>query len=245
MAEHRDFFNRHKPKSTDGIFADVLTLLPSPAAPQAIAYDLCCGSGQLAGYLAQAGYRAYGFDIADRYIGREGAAAEAFVIADTNHLPLITGQAQVITFIDSLQYFDDPQAIIAELARLLVDGGTLILSTQNNYNAAGIKKWAIQTVSGRTWSPWLEHPVENFMTYPQLMQMLADEGLVVDYVCGLQFLTAWVSLLPSSIRHWSPWRDQPWRSLASVASRVRLPRRIEESFLRQFAMITLLRATKG
>jgi hypothetical protein len=53
-----------------------------------------------------------------------------------------------------------------------------------------------------------------------------------------------VSLLPEFIRNWSPWKNKPWRSPASIASRVRLPKAIEESGLARFAMIVLVRARK-
>ena len=119
------------------------------------------------------------------------------------------------------------------------------MSCQNNYNLAGIKKWLIQRLTGKTWSPWLVHPVENFLLYPDIITMLEASGYTVEYVRGKQFLTAWVSLLPAFVRHWTPWRDKPWRSLAAIASRVSLPTFIEESYLARFAMITLIRARKN
>jgi len=243
MAEHRDFFNQHKPKSTTGIVDNILQVLPSDKHGTAI--DLCCGTGHLVYQLTQQGYQAIGVDIADAHMGKDDAVEQAFIVADVAATPLAAKSATLVTFIDSLQYFEDPQHMIDETARLLSKDGYLIMSCQNNYNLAGIKKWLIQRLTGKTWSPWLVHPVENFLLYPDIITMLEASGYTVEYVRGKQFLTAWVSLLPAFVRHWTPWRDKPWRSLAAIASRVSLPTFIEESYLARFAMITLIRARKN
>lgn len=243
MAEHRDFFNEHKPKSTTGIVKNILQLLP--AEHHGTSIDLCCGTGRLTYELAQYGYQAIGVDIADAHIGKDNSLAQRFIVADVSLTPIANDTATLVTFIDSLQYFEDPNTMIAETARLLDEGGYLIMSCQNNYNLAGIKKWIIQKMTGKIWSPWLAHPVENFLLYPDIIKMLEANGYTVEYVRGKQFLTALVSLLPSFIRHWTPWQDKPWRSLAAIASRVQLPAVIEESFLARFAMITLIRARKN
>jgi SAM-dependent methyltransferase len=241
MVEHQDFYNAHKPKSTEGIFSHILELVPQDGG---VAYDLCCGTGILTNALAERAFQSYGLDIANLHIGKNGQAAHAYIVADVNKLPFADEQADLITFVDSLQYFAKPQATIAEIARLTKPGGYLILSTQNNYNLAGVKKWLIHKVTGESWSPWLRHPIENAISYPQLVRILEDAGFEIEYVRGKQFLTAWVSLLPSFIRNWSAWPDKPWRSLASVAGRTHLPQVIEESLLARFAMIVLLKARK-
>jgi SAM-dependent methyltransferase len=242
VAEILEFFNTHKPKSTPRIFGLVLPQVPE--ANHTVALDLCCGSGELTAKLAEKGYRAYGVDISSTFIGQSGEEAAGYVQGDVNAVPFADGSAALVCSIDSLQYFADPGATLAEMARLLQPGGTLILSCQNNYNPAGIKKWIMERLTGKTWSPWLVHPIENHITYPWLIQTLRVQGLEVEYMRGQQFLTAWVGLLPGFIRNWSPWKNKPWRSPASVASRVRLPRAIEESVLARFAMIVLIRARK-
>lgn len=242
MSSIRAFFNEHKPKSTPNIFTLVSGQVE--AGQGDIALDLCCGSGRMTAKLAEKGYCAYGVDISNRFIGVDGEGAAGFVVGDVNNIPFADGSARLVCSVDSLQYFADPGAVLAEMARLLPPGGRLVLSTQNNYNPAGIKKWIMETVTGKPWSPWLVHPIENRITYPWLIRTLQANGFQVKYVRGQQFLTAWVSLLPAFIRNWSPWPNKPWRSLASLAARVRLPRALEESFLSRFAMIVLVRAEK-
>lgn len=242
MAEHQTFYNTHKPKSTHGIFDNVLDYIH--VASDGTAYDLCCGSGQLTAALHQRGFTAYGVDLSSRFIGTQGTEAQGYMVGDVNRLPFPDESAALITCIDSLQYFDEPEKVIAEMSRTLKSGGQLILSTQNNTNPAGLKKWVIQRTTGEAWSPWLVHPIENFMTYGQLMQMLADNGFEVQAVRGKQFLTAWVSLLPEGLRNWSPWPQKSWRSLAGIASRTQFPRSLEESALARYAMIVMVSATK-
>lgn len=240
--ELQTFFNEHRPKSTPGILDRALGQIP--AGDGAIAYDLCCGMGELTARLAQQGYCAYGVDISDHFIGQAGADANGFVVGDVNAIPFTSGRAQLVCCIDSLQYFRDPGAVLQEMARLLKPGGTLLISTQNNSNPAGLKKRLIERLTGQSWSPWLVHPIENHITYGWLQQTLTDCGLEVDYVRGQQFLTAWVSVLPRAVRLWTPWPDKPWRSLAGMAQRTALPQCIEESALARFAMIVMIRAHK-
>ena len=242
MSELQSFFNTHKPKSSPKIFDLVLHQLPTET--EGIAIDLCCGAGQLTAALESEGYMALGVDIADEYIGKAGSAASGYVQSDVNDLPFSGGNAQLICMIDSLQYFADPKTTITEIERLLAPNGHLILSTQNNFNLVGVKKLLIESITGKPWSPWLAHPIENRITYPWLLRTLEQHGFEIQYVRGRQFLTAWVGLLPSAIRNWSPWSDKPWRSLAHIAQRTTLPRRIEESFLKRFAMITFVHAIK-
>jgi SAM-dependent methyltransferase len=242
MSSLQAFFNQHKPKSTPNIFG--LVLQQVDAVNDGVALDLCCGSGELTAKLAEKGYRAYGVDISSHFIGQSGGDSAGFVLGDVNAVPFAAGSAQLVTSIDSLQYFADPGATLAEIARLLPPGGRLVLSCQNNYNPAGIKKWLMEKITGKSWSPWLVHPIENRITYPWLVKTLQANGFEIEYVRGQQFLTAWVSLLPAFLRNTSPWPGKPWRSLSSLASRVRLPSFIEESVLSRFAMIILIRARK-
>jgi SAM-dependent methyltransferase len=242
MTAIQHFFNLHKPKSTPQVFDLALDHTPEG---QGVVYDLCCGSGVLTAKIALVGYQAYGIDISTEFIGSSGKLANGFVVADiAAPLPLRTASAKIVYCIDSLQYFAQPGDVLSEISRVLEVGGIIIFSTQNNYNWVGIKRYLIERLTGRTWSPWLAHPVENHMTYPWLMRALKENGFEPEYVRGLQFLGTWINLLPRGIRTWSPWADKPWRSLNSIAQRTRLPAILEESFLGRFAMIIFVRARK-
>ncbi|MHB8625502.1 MAG: methyltransferase domain-containing protein [Aggregatilineales bacterium] len=242
MSDLQTFFNTHKPKSTPGIFQLALAHTPPDTG---LALDLCCGAGKLTALIAEQGYKAYGIDISSRFIGQNGSGANGFLIADVNRsLPLASGCATVVYCIDSFQYATDPDSLLSEVARVLKPGGMFIFSTQNNYNPAGVKRWLIEKIAKRPWSPWLVHPIENHVTYPWLRRALARHGFNIQYRRGLQFLTALVSLFPGFIRNTSPWKDKPWRAPSSVAQRVRFPQPIEESVLARFAMVVFVCARK-
>lgn len=242
MSELRAFFDTHKPKSAPGNIA--LALAQTPADCQGVALDLCCGTGRLTAQITARGLRGYGVDISTRFIGTDGAGAAGFIVGQMEQVPFASGCASVVYCIDSLQYAQDPEAALGEMARLLQPGGLLIFSTQNTYNLAGIKKWLIERLTGRVWSPWLAHPIEHAVSYPWLLRALERQGFEVEAVRGRQHLIAWVSLLPATLRKWSPWRDKPHRSLQSLAQRMPVPAAIEESFLGRFGMILLVRARK-
>jgi SAM-dependent methyltransferase len=243
MSDITTFFNTHKPKSTPGVLD--LAIQHTPPGDGDIALDFCCGVGRLTSMAANRGYLAYGIDIASTYIGKQGEDAAGYVVADVSQtLPFDTASASAIYCIDSLHYFANPDSVLSEFARLLRPGGLLIFSTQNNYNLAGVKRFLIKKLTGKTWSPWLVHPVESSIIYPWLVQALKRHGFQIEYKRGLQFITPWVSLLPRKIRAWSPWKDKPYRSIDALAPRIRLPEPIETSLLGQFAMIVFICAKK-
>ncbi|MBN1681446.1 MAG: class I SAM-dependent methyltransferase [Anaerolineae bacterium] len=237
-----EFFNTHRPKSSPGTLE--LALDQADAPEGTIAIDICCGSGRLAAMAAERGLHAYGVDIASAFIGTEADNSAAFVVGDMMHVPFENGCAGVVFSIDSLQYAPNPDHALAEMARLLQPGGVLVFSTQNTYNPAGFKKFVLEKLTGRTWSPWLAHPIERSITYPWLIKALRRHGFDIEYVRGRQHLIAWVSLLPRLLRTWSPWPGKSWRSLQGIAQRMRLPARVEESALARFGMILLVRARK-
>ncbi len=242
MTDLRTFFNTHRPKSSPGHVE--LAAEHTRAAPGEVALDLCCGSGRLTALAAARGLHAVGVDISTQFIGTEGAGQAAFVVGNMMNVPFRSGCAGVVYCVDSLQYADDPEGALAEMARLLKPGGQLIFSTQNTYNLAGIKKAVMERLTGRTWSPWLAHPVERAVTYPWLMRALARQGFEVEIVRGRQHIIPWISLLPEPVRRWTPWPGKSWRSLQGIAQRIRLPAWYEQSVAGHFGMILFVCARK-
>ncbi len=99
-----------------------------PAAqPGALLVDLACGGGLMAPYAARLGYRHVGVDLGrpGLELGREQGmlAVQASVLA----VPLADGCADVVVAGEILEHVADDVAVLAECARLLRPGGTLVI----------------------------------------------------------------------------------------------------------------------
>ncbi|MBI4493526.1 MAG: class I SAM-dependent methyltransferase [Chloroflexi bacterium] len=103
----------------------------SPLQPRGgLALDLACGTGRALGLLAGLGYRVVGLDGSAAMLARARAQADS---------PLARGDAFALPFSDSVFdavvalrlafHFADLQALLAEVARVLAPGGSLVFDT--------------------------------------------------------------------------------------------------------------------
>ena len=98
--------------------------------------DLCCGPARHSAPLSEAGFRVVGLDrdavaLADAMVR---APQASFVQADMRRLPLAAHSVDAaICMWQSFGQFDDSgnEAVLAELARVLVPGGPLVLDLYN------------------------------------------------------------------------------------------------------------------
>ncbi|MGY1642209.1 methyltransferase domain-containing protein [Geodermatophilus sp. SYSU D00703] len=101
--------------------------IPSAASPGAVLVDLACGGGLMAPHAARLGYRHVGVDLglAGLAVAREHGvlAVRASVLA----VPLVDGCADVVVAGEILEHVEDDVAVLAECARLLRPGGTLVI----------------------------------------------------------------------------------------------------------------------
>jgi 2-polyprenyl-6-hydroxyphenyl methylase/3-demethylubiquinone-9 3-methyltransferase len=101
--------------------------IPPASRPGAVLVDLACGGGLMAPHVRPLGYRHVGVDI-----GRLGLvlarhhgiqAVRGSVLA----VPLADGCADVVLAGEILEHVEDDVGVLAECARLLRPGGTLVL----------------------------------------------------------------------------------------------------------------------
>lgn len=101
--------------------------------------DLGCGTGQLVQRLAERFPDAaiFGADLSNGMLERAAARADTedgdplagFVRADAQRLPLADASLDVVTCTESFHWYADQEAAVAELARLLRPGGSLVIAS--------------------------------------------------------------------------------------------------------------------
>jgi 2-polyprenyl-6-hydroxyphenyl methylase/3-demethylubiquinone-9 3-methyltransferase len=101
--------------------------IPRAAGPGALLVDLACGGGLMAPHAARLGYRHVGVDLGMPGLELARARGMLPVRGSVLAVPLTDGCADVVVAGEILEHVDDDVAVLAECARLLRPGGTLII----------------------------------------------------------------------------------------------------------------------
>ncbi|SDF75886.1 2-polyprenyl-6-hydroxyphenyl methylase / 3-demethylubiquinone-9 3-methyltransferase [Blastococcus aurantiacus] len=98
-----------------------------PAAPGEVLVDLACGGGLMAPHVARLGYRHVGVDVGEASLRVAATHGVLPVVGSVLAVPLPDGCADVVVAGEILEHVEDDVAVLAECARLLRPGGTLVI----------------------------------------------------------------------------------------------------------------------
>ena len=95
--------------------------------------DVGCGTGELAGRLADRGWQVVGLDLCESMVRRAehklngNAARVRLTVADSERLPFQPHAFDVVTCANSFHHYPHQEAVVRELYRVLKPGGRLLL----------------------------------------------------------------------------------------------------------------------
>jgi 2-polyprenyl-6-hydroxyphenyl methylase/3-demethylubiquinone-9 3-methyltransferase len=101
--------------------------IPAAERPDAVLVDLACGGGLMAPHVGRLGYRHVGVDIGLRGLELAREHGVTPVRGSVLAVPLADGCADVVVAGEILEHVEDDVGVLAECARLLRPGGTLVL----------------------------------------------------------------------------------------------------------------------
>ena len=112
--------------------------IPPAPSPGAILVDLACGGGLMAPHVARLGYRHVGVDLGlpGLRVAREHGVLP--IRASVLQVPLPDACTDVVVAGEILEHVEDDVAVLAECARLLRPGGTLIIDAIADTWLAGL-----------------------------------------------------------------------------------------------------------
>ncbi len=113
---------------------------PASPGPAPVALELGCGAGTYVRLLAGLGYRAIGLDYSLPSLGRALDADPGrkghYLAGDAYALPSGPGRVDLVVSIGVLQALSRPEQALAEVARVLRPGGTLLLEALSSRSLA-------------------------------------------------------------------------------------------------------------
>lgn len=156
-------------------------LLSLPAGARVL--DLGCAFGFGTRILAQR-YRVHGHDLDLRYVerARRSVPSATFSAGRADHIPCADGAFDAVVLLDVLEHVPDDRSVIAEVARVLVPGGQLVLTTPNLGLLAGwdslnvYQHFRLNAWPAPTDDPsWPASPMHRHYDVAKLLALLGDQ----------------------------------------------------------------------
>ncbi len=157
-------------------------LVPRPLADGEVLVDLGCGGGLMAPHASS--YRHIGVDLSASALTVAARHGLLVVRGDAARLPVADGAANVLLAGELLEHVHDLETVVAEVARVLRPGGTVVIDT---INATRVARLALVGIAERLpgGPPPRIHDPDLFVS-PDRLRKLFDEHDVDLRVWGIR-----------------------------------------------------------
>ncbi len=157
-------------------------LVPRPLADGEVLVDLGCGGGLMAPHASS--YRHIGVDLSASALTVAARHGLLVVRGDAARLPVADGAAGVVLAGELLEHVHDLETVVAEVARVLRPGGTVVIDT---INATRVARLALVGIAERLpgGPPPRIHDPDLFVS-PDRLRKLFDEHDVDLRVWGIR-----------------------------------------------------------
>ncbi|HXM54249.1 MAG TPA: methyltransferase domain-containing protein [Candidatus Dormibacteraeota bacterium] len=201
------------------LHTDLLRALARPAAHERV-LDVATGTGAVARAFAGSVRLVVGVDATDEMLREAQASAGvpdvALVEADAQDLPFADGQFDLVTCVRALHHMSRPLACLAEVRRVLDDGGRLLVVDNLSYEEPAL-------AGPHNELETLRDPSHHWtFSLPGLRSLLAATGFEVGTVVEEEFLR------PLSV--WEADAGASSEVTAGIATRIRAGRRSGDRF---------------
>jgi len=103
--------------------------------------EVGCGTGHFTRWLSAQGLSAVGLDLSAAMLTQARALQGApLVQGDAIHLPFVDGAFELVSFVTTLEFLEEPQQALAEALRVARRG--LLLGVLNRWSLLRLQRWA-------------------------------------------------------------------------------------------------------
>lgn len=126
-----------------------------PDRPGGRVLDVGCGAGQVVGRLCHEGVEAWGVDVSEPNIARALKVCPRCRFYDGRELPFADGFFAAAGALNVLEHVEEPEAFLAELARVVEPGGKVVVSSPNFFRVLGFRDYHPRMRGiGNKWRNW-------------------------------------------------------------------------------------------